>query len=395
MKYKDKTKEKLINELSKLRQRISELEASETERKRAEEALKASEEKFKNIYESVADGLIFLNRTGRIIDINKQALKIYGGPKEKLLGKFFTKVGVFTLKDIPQIVKEFKGILTGDKRTIYIRIKNRKGQEIDLECLGTIIKKDNRPAFVNVIVRDITERKKAEEKIKIYQEKLRSLASRLSLAEEEERRRIARMLHDNIAQKLALAKVKLGALREPLSAPDLVKNIDEIRELIQETIQDTSSLTFELSPPILYELGLVAAVEWLTEQIQDKYNIQIDFEDDEKPKPLGNDIRIVLFQAMRELLINAAKHSQAEMVKVSSHGDGKKIRIRVEDDGVGFKISETQPYFAKTGGFGLFNIQERLEQLGGHLEIESTPGCGTRITLATPLERREKDSRKK
>lgn len=198
-----------------------------------------------------------------------------------------------------------------------------------------------------------------------------------------------------LPKKLALAKVKLGALREPLSAPDLVKNIDEIRELIQETIQDTSSLTFELSPPILYELGLAAAMEWLTEQIQDKYDIKIDFKDDGQPATPGNDIRVVLFQAARELLINAAKHSQANKVRISSHGDGKKIRIRVEDDGIGFNVSEMQPYFVKTGGFGLFNIQERLEQLGGHMEIESTPGYGTRVALVMPLEGGEKISRQK
>ncbi|MBM4137620.1 MAG: PAS domain S-box protein, partial [Nitrospira sp.] len=117
------------------------------------------------------------------------------------------------------------------------------------------------------IIRDITESKEAEEKLQIYQEHLRALASKLLLAEESERKRIATDIHDNIGQILTFSKIKLGALKELATSPSLVRVINEIRELTDQAIKYTRSLTFELSPPILYELGFEAAIEWLGEQI--------------------------------------------------------------------------------------------------------------------------------
>jgi signal transduction histidine kinase len=117
------------------------------------------------------------------------------------------------------------------------------------------------------------------------QQRLRSLASELILAEERERRRIAMALHDRVAQTLALSKLKLEAVQESVSSTDLAKPLDEIYRLIEQAIQDTRSLTFEVSPPILYQLGLEAAVEWLTERVQDRHGILSNFEDDGQPKP--------------------------------------------------------------------------------------------------------------
>ena len=144
-------------------------------------------------------------------------------------------------------------------------------------------------------------------------------------------------------------------------------------------------MTFELSPPILYELGLEAGIEWLTEQIQEKHGIQIGFEDDRQPKPMSEEIRITLFKATKELLINIVKHAQASKAKVSIWREDHSIRIRVEDDGVGFSTPEGKQ-LRKTTGFGLFNIRERIKYLGGDVVIESEPGRGTRVNLSAPLE---------
>ena len=223
--------------------------------------------------------------------------------------------------------------------------------------------------------REISERKRMEAQ-------LRSLASELSLAEERERRRLAIDLHDRIGQALAICKIKLGSLRETVSSTDVAVSIDEIRELLDQIIQDTRSLTFELSSPILYELGLEAAVESLAEQVQKQHGILSTFEDDGQHKPLDDDVRVVLFQAVRELLVNVAKHAQANSVKVSIQRYDSDIRIGVEDDGVGFDTSEIG---YSTNGFGLFSIRERLDYLGGHLEVRSEPGRGTLVTLVAPL----------
>ena len=205
------------------------------------------------------------------------------------------------------------------------------------------------------------------------------------MAEEKERRRLAQVLHDLIGQTLALSKIKLGTLQESLHSEKSHKILEEIRLLIENAIQSVRSLTFEISPPILYELGLESALEWLTEKFQDDQGIKAEFEDDYSPKPLGDDIRVLLFQAVRELLVNVAKHSQAHKVKISIRRIGDYIQTEVEDDGVGFDVSKFGPQWEKPWGFGLFSIRERLMSLGGNLKIEAKQGSGARITLLNPV----------
>ena len=125
-----------------------------------------------------------------------------------------------------------------------------------------------------------------------------------------------------------------------------------------------------------------AGVEWLTETIQDQYGLACGFADDGTPKPLEEDLRITLFRGVKELLVNVAKHAQADQVEVSLRRESSQIRIQVEDDGVGFVPSEQTP----GGGFGLFSIRERLESFGGRLEVASEPGRGTRVSLVAPLQ---------
>ncbi len=244
--------------------------------------------------------------------------------------------------------------------------------------------------------RDITKLKLAEKKLLDYQAQLKSLASELSLTEERERHRIATELHDRISQALVISKIKLEELRASMSSSELTGVLDEIRNSLGQTIQDTRSLTFDLSYPILYELGFEAAVaEWLTEQVEEKHNIATEFEDDGQPKPLENDIRTLLFRTVRELLINVVRHAQAKKVKVSIRKADGQIHVSVEDDGVGCNLAKLVSARTKTGGFGLFSIRERLEYMGGHLEIDSKPGHGTKVTLTVPLKQQNTEGGQK
>ena len=129
-------------------------------------------------------------------------------------------------------------------------------------------------------------------------------------------------------------------------------------------------------------------MEWLAEQIQEQHGIPVNFEDDGQPKAVNDEIRILLFKVVSELMINIVKHAQAHKAKVSICRDSNNIKIIVEDDGVGFSISEDKP-LDKIRGFGLFSIRERLKNYGGYLEVQSEPGQGTRITLVAPLDQKE------
>jgi signal transduction histidine kinase len=176
------------------------------------------------------------------------------------------------------------------------------------------------------------------------------------------------------------------SLRENLSSPEQLQYLDEIFELVQQTIQEIRSLTFELSPPVLYELGLVAAIEWLAEQFQNKHELSCMVESDNLPKPLNDDIKVVLFRSVRELMANIVKHAQAKTARITIRVMKDTIRVRVTDDGKGYKLAGKNQG-NNTHAFGLFSIRERIRPLGGELEIDSKPGQGTMVTLMAPLKK--------
>ena len=227
--------------------------------------------------------------------------------------------------------------------------------------------------------REVQVRRKSEKKLIEYQKQLQSLTSQLSLIEENEKRRIATELHDCIGQTLALSKIKLGLMNKSLSPQDMAKNIREIKRLIEQTIKETRTLTFELSPPILYELGLGPAIKWLIDQFCEKYGINIHFIDNSGNNPIDNNIRFFLFQAIRELMINVIKHAEATAATIEMTGHRNDLTVIVEDDGKGFPVQSD-----RFKGYGLFNIRERMHHIHGKFEIMSSPGQGTRVTLVAP-----------
>jgi len=231
---------------------------------------------------------------------------------------------------------------------------------------------------------EITERRQKDKKILQYQKQLRSLASELALAEEKERRRIASDLHDDIGQALAIIKMKFLELHCKSVLCEFKDNIEEIRVLLDEAIKDARSLTFEISPPVLYELGLEAAVQWLAENFQEKYKLLVQVTTEGDPRTLNDEVKATMFKGVRELLVNAIKHSQVSQVWVRVMWADDHLKIEVRDNGVGFDKSRLVPLSIKKGSFGLFSIKERIGHLGGSLEIDSMPGQGARATLIVP-----------
>jgi PAS domain S-box-containing protein len=145
-----------------------------TEQKKTKEAIKESEEKIGHISRSASDCLVYLNSYGKILDVNDRALEVFGGSREELLGKHFSRIGVISLKDLPSIMKAFADGFTGKRPTLNVHIKNRKGKEIQLECSGSLMKNANETAML-VVARDVTEREEAEEAARASEEKWRSM----------------------------------------------------------------------------------------------------------------------------------------------------------------------------------------------------------------------------
>ena len=358
-----------------------------TARKKAEEALKMSEAKYYNLIEHANDAIISTNKEGVVIGFNKKAEEMLGYSRDEIVGKHIT------LLSPPSDRERERKALEGLKKTKTLGVigktlegkgLKKNGQEIPVESSVYALEVHGE-YIITSILRDISERKRTEERIIEYQNQLRSLASQLTLTEELERRRIATDLHDRISQALAISKIRLGALQESVSSPSLDKEINGIRHLIEQTIQDTRSLIFDLCPPFLYELGFEKALEWLVEELQKQHGVTALFENDGKPKPLDDSVRILLFRTVNELLINIVKHAHAQKAKVSVYRDGDTIQINVEDDGVGFDTSKPQHHVDKTGGFGLFRIRERLHYLGGQFKVTSQLHHGTKVSLVVPI----------
>jgi PAS domain S-box-containing protein len=356
-----------------------------TDRKQTEGALAASELKYRSLFDNSIEG-IGLSMGNRVISVNKALLDIFGYDSIEEL----TKIPILdhVAPESREMIRGFmekakKGDVLPARFEYKIICKNGLIKDIEISTVKVSIEGQK---YTQSTFRDITERKKAEEQLLDYQAKLKSLASQLSITEESERRRIATELHDQIGQSLVFSKLKLDELHHSATSNELTKALDEICNNIGQVIQDTRTLTFDLSSPILNELGLEAAVaEWLDVQIRAKYGIETEFEDDGQQKPLDDDIRVFLFRNVRELLVNVIKHAQANKVKVSIRRVNEHIGIDVEDDGKGFDSVQVTSRAAKDTKFGLFSIRERLEYLGGSFETISEPGRGSKITMTAPL----------
>jgi PAS domain S-box-containing protein len=348
------------------------------------EVLRHSEARFRTIFEGTTLGIALVDKDGRIIEGNPALQQMLGCDVNELVNQKFT---AFLLPDdasrcqalFQKLVQGPPESYHGEKK--YVRQDGRMAWgRLNVSVLRGAREEDH---LAICMIEDITEQKQAEKEIRTYQEQLRSVASELSLTEERERRRLATDLHDHVGQILALAQIKLGAIRQSASSTQLLEPMDEVRRLIEQTIQYTRSLTFELSPPILYDLGFDAAVEWLAELIQEQHGLTVKVQADRSAKPMHDEMRVILFQTVRELLVNVVKHAGAKNIRVFIGREAGTLQVKIEDDGLGMGISDDAAH--GPSGFGFFSIKERLKYLGGHLEVVSEPGWGTRVTLQVPL----------
>jgi PAS domain S-box-containing protein len=360
-----------------------ELSQEVDERRRAEEALRKSEEQYKVLVDSSLTG-IFIHQDQKYVFVTNKFAEMHGYKPEELLGKDPLSLIHPDDREISREVASRR--LRGEDVTPQYEVRRLKkdGATIWCEMMVTVIDYEGKPGIMGNII-NITERKQAEEKLHVYHERLRSLASESSLAEEGERRRIATEVDDRINQNLAFAKLLMGSLLESVNDPYCRAEVREVSRLVDETIKDTRSLISELSSPVLYELGFVPAMQWLAQQTSKRLDIPIDFEDDGHPKPLSDDVRVILFQAVRELLANVIRHSGAQKAKVTIVRNEDQIQINVRDDGIGFDPTAVGPSMGTRGRFGLFSIRERLEPLGGQMNVASRPGQGTQVVLVGPL----------
>lgn len=224
-----------------------------------------------------------------------------------------------------------------------------------------------------------------EERVEARTAQLRALAAELSLAEERERRALAQDLHDDLGQVLAIAKIKLSSMDDHERRGALKAALKEVEALVDHANRSVRSLMMQLSPPVLQTLGLPAALEWLAEEMERIYGISVRLDDDGQPKPLAEAARSSVFRAVRELLINVARHSGARQAEVNCLRSNDRITVAVTDHGSGFDYLAEMARPLAEARFGLLSVRERIEYLGGEMNVDSTPDDGATITLTLPV----------
>jgi PAS domain S-box-containing protein len=238
---------------------------------------------------------------------------------------------------------------------------------------------------------DITKRKKADlallknmKRIQQYQKMLKNLNMEITMIEERERRRIAEYMHDSLGQTLSLAFLKLSSIDDKKFQPEVRKQIDEIYILLTKAINESRVLTYDLSPPILYELGLIPTFKWRLEQIEKMNHLENQLVGEEIKINIKKEITIFIYRIVNELLQNVLKHAQASKIILEIAEKNGKYLISVKDNGIGFNKEKLNGK-KRLEGFGLISIKERLESLKGRLIIKSEQGLGTNATIEIPV----------
>lgn len=356
-----------------------------TERKNTEEALKKSESKYKDLLNQAPVMLHSIDKKGRLLNVSDMWLDVMGYKRDEVLGRksieFITEKSQREAveKNLPNLFR------TGIAKNVPNQFIRKNGEVMDV-LVSARCEYDDRGEVLRTFaaITDITELRKAEEALIAHQEKLRKLTSEMAFSEERQRRAIARELHDQVGQNLSTAKLRLLQLKK-LDGDDKFRDIiEEVTGTIDRAIQDTRSLTFELSPPVLYELGLEEALEWLADEMEEKHGVRFTVLRNQEKIDLDENMQIILFQVARELVVNVIKHASAREARLSLSLNDSNIVLEVWDDGRGFSSELIGEVGAEEMGFGIFNIRERISLLGGTMNIKSTGGISTTVTVTIP-----------
>ena len=359
-----------------------------TELKQAQNALSEREKKYRLLAENTADIIWSTDADLKFTYISPSIERILGYSLEEAY-----KVGLekrVTPATYEILMEKYHQSRTGwldDAVTMELEQFHKDGRVIPTEVnITPRYDQNNVLAGFQGVTRDITSRKQTEQLIVKKQKRLHKLAAKLAMAQDKEQRRIADGLHDDVAQLLSACSVKLATLPHNDDPVQYGQILDDIQELINTANEKVHLLSFELSTSTLYKLGLQSAIEELCESMSQQYGVHFSFQGHRDSVELNENLAIVLFKAVRELLFNVVKHAGVKQASVTTSYEDNMLRLQVEDHGVGFAQKISNEEYISGKGLGLFSIQERLRDLGGKMHIESHPGKCTRVTLIAPLE---------
>lgn len=363
-----------------------------TERRRAEDALRMSEARFRAIFEGAGIGMGLVNVEGKLVMSNPALQQMLGYDDDELAGSYFK--GFVHPKDINLFYGCFEDFASARRERFETecRLTHRGGKVIwGLVTISLVKSADSEPRYTIVMVEDITVRKRAEETLRDSSESMRSLAARLEHVREEERRGIAREIHDELGQTLTALKIDLSWLEKNLSRPIYFQGVSvrnkvaDMLDIVDRTMQSVHRISSDLRPGVLDDLGLQAAIEWQLQKFKELTGIEYRLLAGPDTQELGSDIATTVFRIFQESLTNIARHAQASKVNVELMISKNWLILRVSDNGKGITPAES----SNPESLGLLGMRERAISLGGSVGFSARKDGGTTVEVRIPLSSEE------
>ena len=349
-----------------------------TEHKRTEASLRESENRYRALFDSANDGMLVHDLEGNIIMANIAMTELTGYTIDELMkmniSQFLSAPSFETAMEQQRRRLEDKSG-AGPQR-YELQMIRKDGLEKIIEVVTSLLASGEQPPIIQTIARDVTEQKRARENLRAY-------ASRAILAQEEERKRVARELHDDTAQALASLGMDIDSLAKTRGqgSNGVSKRLEELRDRIDDILRGVRSLSQALRPPMLEEFNLLTVLQGLANDLADQRGIRVRFDVRGTPRRLSPDVELALFRIVQEALTNIGKHAQATESRLEvEYGPGK-VKLRVSDNGQGFELPPMIDDFAYSGKLGLTGMRERAKLIDGNLTIRSEQGKGTTLIL--------------
>jgi len=345
--------------------------------------LRQSEESYRGLFENATEAIFVHDLDGKIIETNTACEKLTGHTRAEMaamdIGRFLAGQGVDTIREI--VRRQING--EAPEGPFELRLTRRDGTEAIVELMPSLIVRGGQPVGVQSIVRDVTEQRRMQENLRFY-------LSQVLKAQEAERVRIARELHDDTAQALTGLSRRLDMLVDTLASSgnqlpqEIPKRLEELREQSDGILEGVRRFSRDLRPPVLDDLGLLPALKWLVTALEEQHGIAANIRVLGEQHRLPDEAELALFRVAQEALNNVGKHSDASAVEVTADFRGGGITMTVADNGKGFELPRSTSDLATSGKLGMIGMQERTRLLGGTLAIHSEPGAGTSVVVTVP-----------
>jgi len=366
-----------------------------TESKKTEETLKNSKEKFSSLFQNNPEALVYADEKGNILDVNPRFTELFGYTLEEVKGRNVND-GMIHPPDKIEEGKKIDKIALSKGYINYETIRKKKdGTLFPVAISGSNIRINGQVKGMLGTFIDITERVRAKEKmqgilkeIKKDRKNLKRLSKKLINTQEEERQKISEIIHDDIGQNITAIKINISVIEEAIKSHafhKLKERLLETKSQLEQVFEQLRKLNIDLRSPLLRDLGLVSALHAYVNRYKKRENIDIDFEVINLKKRLNKEMEIVLFRIVQEAFTNISKHACADNIYLRLENKKSKVCVLIKDNGKGFSTKNVSDSEELGNGLGLIEMGERIETIGGNLDIKSSLGEGTQLLIEIPV----------